>query len=372
MTQTTQNSNRLEAIRYRRGQLSLLDQLKLPHTTEFFNVHNADEGAQAIETMKVRGAPAIAVTAALSLAVEIPVLVTKASNLSDFLQSIESRLNRLAASRPTAVNLFQAIGEFKKILAAAQTSSTGNKEKVELLAKELIGHAEGMLEKDLADNRAIGSHGADLFKQAQPKSLRILTHCNTGSLATVGYGTALGVIRALNERGQLVHAYATETRPYNQGARLTAFELVYEKIPATLVTDSMVSFLMAKEKIDAVVVGADRVVSNGDTANKIGTYQLAIAAKHHNVPFYVAAPLTSIDTKLSSGRDIHIEERPAQELTHVFGQRLAAEGIGVWNPSFDVTPAELISGIITEHGVISPNALRTIDVRSFVEGVLRK
>jgi methylthioribose-1-phosphate isomerase len=373
MTVTTQNTNRLEAIRYQRGQLSLLDQLKLPHTTEFFDVRNAEEGARAIELMQVRGAPAIAVTAALSLAVEIPQLVEKANQLSDFIAAIESRLNRLAASRPTAVNLFQAIAEFRKILADSTKVSQNSREGVKKVADMLLSHAEGMLEKDLADNRAIGAHGADLFKNTQPKALRILTHCNTGSLATVGYGTALGVIRALHERGQLAHAYATETRPYNQGARLTAFELVYENIPATLVTDSMVSFLMTKEKIDAVVVGADRVVANGDTANKIGTYQLAIAAKYHNVPFYVAAPLTSIDTKLLTGKEIHIEERPANELTHIFGQRLAAQGIGVWNPSFDVTPAELISGIITEHGVIFPNkTTRTIDVRSFVEGIRGK
>lgn len=373
MNSSSQNINRLEAIRYRQGHLSLLDQLKLPHTTEFFEIRNAEEGAQAIESMKVRGAPAIAVTAALSLAVEIPQLTAKSHNLSNFIHSVEGRLNRLAASRPTAVNLFQAIAEFRKILAAAETHSHDSKAALEKLANELVTHAEGMLEKDLADNRAIGAFGADLFKTAPAKSLRLLTHCNTGSLATVGYGTALGVIRALWERGQLAHAYATETRPYNQGARLTAFELVYEKIPATLVTDSMVSFLMAREKIDAVVVGADRVVANGDTANKIGTYQLAIIAKHHNVPFYVAAPLTSIDTKLSTGREIHIEERPAHELTHIFGQRLAADGIGVWNPSFDVTPAALISGIITEHGVISPSSSSgSIDVQKFVEGVRHK
>jgi S-methyl-5-thioribose-1-phosphate isomerase len=225
-----------------------------------------------------------------------------------------------------------------------------------------------MLEKDLADNRAIGAFGAEIFKGAPARSLRLLTHCNTGSLATVGYGTALGVIRALQERQQLVHAYATETRPYNQGARLTAFELAFEKIPSTLITDSMVSFLMSREKIDAVVVGADRVVANGDTANKVGTYQLAIAAQYHGVPFYVAAPLTSIDTSLTDGSQIHIEERPAHELTHIFGQRIAAEGIGVWNPSFDVTPAKLISGIITEHGVVHRNKTTgRIDVASFVK-----
>ena len=176
----------------------------------------------------------------------------------------------------------------------------------------------------------------------------------------------------MHEKGQLAHAFATETLPYNQGARLTAFELVFEEIPATLIADSMVSFLMAKEKIDGVVVGADRVVANGDTANKVGTYQIAIAARHHGVPFYVAAPLTSIDTTLATGQEIKIEERPAQELTHIFGQRIAAQGIGVWNPSFDVTPASLISGIITECGVIFPDPSTCIfDIKKFLQGTRR-
>jgi methylthioribose-1-phosphate isomerase len=355
MTTLSKPRTKLEAIRYQRGQLTLLDQLKLPHETQYFQIKSAADGANAIISMQVRGAPAIAVTAALSLAVEIPSLSENTTTLRGFIAAIDERLTLLAASRPTAVNLFQAIAKFRSILQDAQASLPDTKNAVATLAKQLIEYAEGMLEKDLSDNRAIGAFGADLFKSAAPDSVRILTHCNTGSLATVGYGTALGVIRALKERGQLAHAFATETRPYNQGARLTAFELVYEEIPATLVTDSMVSFLMAREKIDGVIVGADRVVANGDTANKIGTYQIAIAARHHGVPFYVAAPLTSIDTQLKSGESIKIEERPAHELTHIFGQRIAANGIGVWNPSFDVTPAHLISGIITERGVIKPD-----------------
>jgi len=366
-------SQRLEAIRYSRGQLSLIDQLKLPHVIEFFEVHNSSEGAQAISSMKVRGAPAIAVTAVLSLAVEIPELVLKNTTMSSFVNAIETRLDTLAASRPTAVNLFQALGQIRTILSRETTELPDSRESINSLATKITIFAEGMLEKDLADNHAIGAHGANLFKSAAQGSLKILTHCNTGSLATVGYGTALGVIRALHERAQLSHAYATETRPYNQGARLTAFELVFERIPATLITDSMVSFLMAKEKINAVVVGADRVVANGDTANKVGTYQLAIAAKHHGVPFYVAAPLTSIDTTLPTGDAIHIEERPSQELTHIFGQRIAAEGIGVWNPSFDVTPAKLISGIITEHGVITHDtSTGLMNVKRFIEEAGKK
>jgi len=369
MTIANSTPKRLEAIRYQRGELFLLDQLKLPHHTEFFSVRNSVEGAQAIALMKVRGAPAIAVTAALSLAVEMPALTNSHSSLKAFAQAVEERLETLGKSRPTAVNLFQAIGQLREILALGLSTLPDTTQGVKTLAENIVNYAESMLEKDLSDNRAIGAFGADLFKNSGSKSLRILTHCNTGSLATVGYGTALGVIRALHERNQLAHAYATETRPYNQGARLTAFELVFEQIPATLITDSMASFLMAREKIDAVVVGADRVVANGDTANKVGTYQLAIAAKHHDVPFYVAAPVTSIDTTLASGHEIHIEERPSQELTHIFGQRIAADGIGVWNPSFDVTPSKLISGIITEVGVIYHRALdTTIDVREFLKG----
>jgi methylthioribose-1-phosphate isomerase len=361
-------NQKLEAIRYSRGHLSVLDQLKLPHETHFFQIRNAREGAEAIISMQVRGAPAIAVTAALSLAVEIPSLKVNTASLSGFIASIEERLSVLAASRPTAVNLFQAISHLKQVIAEAKNTLADKSESVSILAEKLISYAEGMLEKDLSDNHAIGSFGADLFNSAKANSLRILTHCNTGSLATVGYGTALGVIRTLRDRGQLAHAYATETRPYNQGARLTAFELVFEEIPSTLIADSMVSFLMAREKIDGVVVGADRVVANGDTANKVGTYQIAIAARHHGVPFYVAAPLTSIDTTLTTGREIKIEERPSQELTHIFGQRIAAHGIGVWNPSFDVTPANLISGIITERGVIFPNpSTEVFDIEKFLQ-----
>ena len=373
MSTSSEAMKKLEAIRYTRGELTLLDQLKLPHKTEFFQVRNTVEGARAISTMQVRGAPAIAVTAALSLAIEMPSLVAEHKSIERFVAALHERLGILAASRPTAVNLFQAIEQMKLVIEQALSDQTESESAIQNLAHALVSFAEGMLEKDLSDNRAIGSHGANLFKGMAPNSLKILTHCNTGSLATVGYGTALGVIRSLQERGQLAHAYATETRPYNQGARLTAFELVFENIPATLITDSMASFLMTKEKINAVVVGADRVVANGDTANKVGTYQLAIAAKYHGVPFYVAAPLTSIDIALPSGKAIHIEERPTHELTHIFGQRIAAEGIGVWNPSFDVTPAELITGIITEHGVILKNpTTNLLNIKSFVEGIAQK
>lgn len=368
----TDNPQRLEAIRYKRGELEILDQLKLPLHTEFFVIKNCVQGAEAIKTMKVRGAPAIAVTAALSLAVEMEDIVKSSADVKSFIQTVEARLALLGESRPTAVNLFEAIGKIKALISESAAAGKNSADSVRALAEKIVGYAEGMLGKDIADNKAIGAFGADLFSGAEKPALNVLTHCNTGSLATVGYGTALGVIRALHERGQLAHAYATETRPYNQGARLTAFELVFEKIPATLITDSMASFLMNRQKIDAVVVGADRVVANGDTANKIGTYQLAIAAAFHNVPFYVAAPLTSIDLNTATGSAIHIEQRPAAEMTHIFGQRLAAEGIGIWNPSFDVTPAKLISGIITERGVIkkSKNS-EFFDIPAFIKGLTK-
>lgn len=227
------------------------------------------------------------------------------------------------------------------------------------MKKRFIDTTEAMLLKDIEDNKAIGAHGARAILSAGGESAaRVLTHCNTGSLATAGYGTALGVVRKLHELGRLEHVYCTETRPYNQGARLTAFELVHDKLPATLIIDSMVAALLRAKNISAVVVGADRVVANGDTANKIGTYQIAVVAKFHGVPFYIAAPLTSIDLKIPTGDQIVIEERPDREMTHVGEHRIAAQGIKCWNPAFDVTPAHLITGIITEMGVFKPDEIQ--------------
>lgn len=218
----------------------------------------------------------------------------------------------------------------------------------------------GMLEKDISDNKAIGQHGAEaiLGNFKSTGGVNILTHCNTGSLATAGYGTALGVVRKLQELGKLNRIYMTETRPYNQGSRLTAFEIVHEKINGTLICDSSVAYLFQKKHIQAVVVGADRVAINGDTANKIGTYQIACLAKHHGVDFYVAAPFSSIDVNIKSGEQIVIEERPEHEMTYSNGKRVAAPGISVWNPAFDVTPGDYIKGIITERGVFEPKNLK--------------
>ncbi|XP_059056744.1 methylthioribose-1-phosphate isomerase [Achroia grisella] len=344
----------LESIRYTRGKLEILDQLLLPLQTRYVKVQGVEDGWRVINKMQVRGAPAIAIVGCLSLAIEL-----EKDNCTDkkiMRQEIEGKLNYLVSARPTAVNIKLAAEELinlANVLSAAENVTPND------FKERFISSIESMLAKDIEDNKAIGNYGCEaiLSNLEGDGQVRILTHCNTGSLATAGYGTALGVIRSLHASKRLEHVYCTETRPYNQGARLTAYELVHEKIPATLIVDSMVSALMNLRKISAVVVGADRVAANGDTANKIGTYQIAIVAKHHGVPFYVAAPLTSIDMSLTSGEKIKIEERPDREMTHIGEHRIAAPGINCWNPSFDVTPASLITGIITEKGVFSPEKL---------------
>lgn len=357
----------LEAIRYSAGRLELLNQLKLPESFEYDTISSAEEGWHAIRSMKVRGAPAIAIAAALSLACEAKAKRNDFKSATEALKFLREKLEYLKTSRPTAVNLFEAAERLEREISTfagtLDTSATSGQKILDCY----VTLAEAMLEKDKSDNQKIGNAGADFILKGKNGSVKVLTHCNTGSLATAAFGTALGIVRALHARGRLAHAFATETRPYNQGARLTAFELVYEKIPGTLIADSMAAFLMMKHEIDAVVVGVDRMTRNGDTANKIGTYQLAIAAHHHGVPFLVAAPSTSIDLKLQSGREIHIEERPAEELTHLKGQRIAADGIQVWNPSFDVTPARLITAIVTEFGVIQkPTEHSEFDVAKFL------
>lgn len=373
----------LEAIRYKPGSLHILNQLKLPHQEEYDEIRSAEDGWHAIKDMRTRGAPAIAIVAALALAVELTNNKTsdKAEEVAAF---ILEKLDYLVTSRPTAVNLADAAGKLKKIV---ETASKANGSDGASVSKAYCDAAAQMLIADVADNQGIGKYGAEwISKAGGGGQVSVLTHCNTGSLATAGYGTALGVIRSLHANGSLKHAFCTETRPYNQGSRLTAFELVHDKIPATLVTDSMASALLRlkgpSERIAAIVVGADRVAANGDTANKIGTYQLAITAKYHGVKFLVAAPRTTIDLKTKSGADIVIEERPGKEMTFLKGPRfdgvdldlsqvetisIAAKGIDVWNPSFDVTPAELIDGIITEIGVFEKSANGSFDLTAALE-----
>lgn len=272
------------------------------------------------------------------------------------MREIEGKLNYLISARPTAVNMKLAADELQEtaIKLSKDESLTAADMK-----KKFIDTIVLMLDKDIIDNKNIGRFGAEaILKNLQGEgSVNVLTHCNTGSLATAGYGTALGVVRKLFEMNRLDRVFMTETRPYNQGARLTAFEMVHDKIPATLICDSMVAYLFRKKHINAVLVGADRVAVNGDTANKIGTYQIACLAKEHDVPFYVCAPFTSIDPQIASGDTIPIEERPEHEMTYIAGKRIAAPGIHVWNPAFDVTPARLIAGVITERGVFQPSDL---------------
>jgi methylthioribose-1-phosphate isomerase len=304
----------VEPIRWKGDRLELLDQRALPDKTTYVACRSAEEVAQAIRDMVVRGAPAIGCAAAFGF------VLGKGS---------KEAYDILAKSRPTAVNLVWALERMKK-------------------AKDFETEARAIYEEDLAANRALGKLGAQLI----PERARVMTHCNTGALATAGFGTALGVIRSAKDKN--ISVIANETRPYLQGARLTAWELVQEGIPCTLITDSMAGHLMSQGEVDVVLVGADRIAANGDVANKIGTYTLAVLAKRHGIPFYVAAPLSSFDPKLPDGSHIPIEERPAAEVTGYRGTRWAPEGVAVRNPAFDVTPAELVTGIICEKGIASP------------------
>lgn len=344
----------LEAIKWENGKLEILDQILLPAITRYVPVRGVEDGWKVINKMQVRGAPAIAIVGCLSLAVELK--NEKLPDKSSLRREIEGKLNYLVSARPTAVNIKIAAEE---LIALANKLSKDDSISISEMNKKFLEVIDLMLVKDISDNKAIGDFGADEILKNIPDDnlVRVVTHCNTGTLATAGYGTALGVVRSLHKKKRLEQVYCTETRPYNQGARLTAYELVHEKIPGTLICDDMVAALMKSRRISAVVVGADRVAANGDTANKIGTYQIAIVAKHHGVPFYIAAPQTSIDFSISSGDHIPIEERPDREMTHLNDQRIAAAGIQCWNPAFDVTPANLITGIITEVGVYRPEDL---------------
>jgi methylthioribose-1-phosphate isomerase len=302
----------VEPIRWKGDRLELLDQRALPDRAEYVTCRSVAEVAQAIRDMVVRGAPAIGCAAAFGI------VLGKGS---------KDAYERLAKSRPTAVNLFWALERMRK-------------------AKNLEAEAIAIYEEDIAANRAMGRLGAALI----PQRARIMTHCNTGALATAGFGTALGVIRSAKDKH--ISVIANETRPYLQGARLTAWELVQEGIPCTLITDSMAGHLISRREVDVIVVGADRIAANGDVANKIGTYPLAVLAKRHGVPFYVVAPLSTFDLDIPDGSRIPIEERPADEVTGYRGTRWAPQGVAVRNPAFDVTPAELVTGIICEKRVL--------------------
>ena len=336
----------LPTVEWKDGAVCLLDQSRLPRAVEFLTCRDYVAVADAIRELKVRGAPAIGVTAALGVA-----LGAQSVNVVDYLafaQAVFLICDHLAATRPTAVNLFWAIERMKRKLESLRNQP------VAAIKTALIIEAQAILDEDIALCKAMGRHGAELIKDGQT----VLTHCNAGALATAGYGTALGVIRAAWEQGKKIQVIADETRPVLQGARLTAWELMQDKIPVTLITDNMAGSLMQQGKIHLCIVGADRIAANGDVANKIGTYSVAVLAKAHGIPFYVAAPYSTIDLKTKSGADIPIEQRNPLEVTSIHGSHpIAPEGVAVYNPAFDVTPAELISDIITERGVFKPHEL---------------
>ncbi|MBB5021832.1 S-methyl-5-thioribose-1-phosphate isomerase [Desulfurispira natronophila] len=320
-------------------ELQLLDQRILPSVVEYVTCRTSSDVAQAIATMVVRGAPAIGVTAAYGVLLG----AREAMADNDPARAMSRVFDSLAASRPTAVNLFWALERMRQVYL--QHSPLRQSTLDALQCEALRIH-----QQDVEDNRCLGDHGAQLL----PDRGTVLTHCNAGALATAGYGTALGVIRSAVAMGKELQVYATETRPFLQGARLTAFELQQDRIPVTLICDNMVGAMMAQGKIQSVVVGADRIAANGDTANKIGTYGIAVLAMAHGVPFYVAAPSSTIDRAMTSGKNIVIEQREPSEVTHFMGYPVAPEGIAVENPSFDLTPAKYISAIITERGVLKP------------------
>jgi methylthioribose-1-phosphate isomerase len=348
----------IRTIFWKDGAVVMIDQRALPLTETLITCTDYRKVIAAINDLTIRGAPAIGVAAAMGIA--LGALRIEADTLARFREAFLKLCGEFAASRPTARNLFWAIERMKRCFDSASSAVTDNNpESIEAEKKDdpwrmirdtLVAEALRICEEDIAVNRRLGANGRDLI----PDDARILTHCNAGALATAGYGTALGVIRAAREAGKRLHVYIDETRPVLQGARLTAWEIMKEKIPCTLITDNMAGFLMQQRKIDLVIVGADRIAANGDTANKIGTYALAVLARAHGIPFYIAAPLSTIDPALSDGSAIPIEERKPEEVTHVGCVRTAPEGVAVWNPAFDVTPHDLITAIITEAGVMRP------------------
>jgi methylthioribose-1-phosphate isomerase len=322
----------------------MIDQRKLPGQEVYVHCRTAAEVARAIRTMVIRGAPAIGVAAAMGIA--LGTRNSQATGTQKFAAEFFKLCELMAGTRPTAVNLFWAIDRMKRTFTAGAEAG----ESVEQIKDRLDREAKAIHDEDVASCRAMGAFGAEVV----PGDARILTHCNAGALATAGYGTALGVIRGAVAAGKQVAVFADETRPFFQGARLTAWELLRDGIDTTVITDNMAGALMSQGRVNFVVVGADRIAANGDTANKIGTYGVALLAREHNIPFYVAAPVSTIDLKTPDGAGIPIEERNAREVTHVGSARVAPDGARIWNPAFDVTPARLIAGIITERGIMRP------------------
>ncbi len=328
----------------------MIDQRKLPAQEVYVRCKTASDVARAIRTMVIRGAPAIGVAAAMGLA--LGMRKSSATGTQKFAAEFQKSCELMAATRPTAVNLFWAIERMKRCFADGAQAG----ESVDQIKDRLEREAQAIHDEDVESCRAMGAFGAEVV----PADARVLTHCNAGALATAGYGTALGVIRGAVAQGKRVAVFADETRPFLQGARLTAWELVRDGIPTTVITDNMTGALMRQVPIDLVVVGADRIAANGDTANKIGTYGVAVLAHEHKVPFYVAAPLSTIDLNTPDGDRIPIEERNAREVSHVGSSRLTPEGASIWNPAFDVTPHRFIAGIITERGIFRPPYIESL------------
>lgn len=327
----------------------MVDQTKFPEEYVYVDIKTGDDMYDAIKTMIVRGAPAIGIAGAHGVVLYAQELTKENLSIDEFKKQLLEKSTYLASSRPTAVNLMWAVEQQKELIK-------NSKSDISTMVEELKAQAIKMENEDIEINKSIGRYGATVV----PKGATILTHCNAGALATVGYGTALGVVRSAYANDNTIQVFADETRPRQQGARITTLELTMDGIPTTLITDGMCSYFMSKGMIDMVVVGADRIAANGDTANKIGTYTVAIAAKYHNIPFYIAAPLSTIDTSIKSGKEIPIEERSHEEVTHINGKPICAEGVNIINPGFDVTPNELITGIITEVGILKPDYNKSI------------
>ncbi len=331
---------KIETLRWAEDHLEMIDQRILPAEFKYISYRDAQSVADGIHSMVVRGAPAIGCAAAYGVALEA--LNLQNATVDEFSKGMEQAFKILLQSRPTAINLFWAIDRMRSKMN--ENISLTPKE----IANTLLSEAHKILNQDIEINRKMGSFGAELL----PDGARVLTHCNAGALATAGHGTALGVIRSAVEAGKKISVIADETRPFLQGARLTAWEMVQEDIPVTLISDNMSGHLMSHGEVDVIIVGTDRVAGNGDVANKIGTYMVAVLSKRHNIPFYVACPLSTIDRSILSGSDIPIEERPIDEITGYRDFQWAAKGVSVRNPAFDVTPADLVTGLITEKGVI--------------------
>lgn len=330
----------IETLRWANNKLEMIDQRILPAAFEYIAYDSAASVAEGIRSMVVRGAPAIGVAAAYGVALEA--LRLQDASFIDFHSGMEEGFAVLERSRPTAVNLFWALQRMRAVWIVVRAKKNHE------VAQRLLEEAHEILAEDIRINKSMGTYGAELL----PDGARVLTHCNAGALATAGWGTALGVIRSAVEAGKKISVIADETRPFLQGARLTAWEMVQENIPVTLITDNMAGYMMSCGEVDAVVVGTDRVASNGDVANKIGTYMVAVLAQRHHIPFYVACPLSTIDTSIASGAGIPIEERSADEVKGFRDFHWAAQGVQIRNPAFDVTPAELVTALITEKGVV--------------------